>query len=229
MHNYPKHETVVLRGIKSSLCQRCHPHSASTAQTRHTQKHEHLLHLSYRVWASHGRVSDLEKYLPFWSWVNSAVPRVLLGLRRWWCEEEQQRGQQKTFRVCYEGIFRSLGLNKICIFHFQTLEVYLVYHMSMYILYTVKHKHQKYTIYTIQATCFFMYTITTGWVDFVNITYVCIHWLVNVCVQYVQYVMMSVYGSTWNSWRSCGLKIMTTDFRRQLCLLIVQIEFLSLF
>ena len=78
----PTHETSVLRSNKSSLCQQWYPHSPSTAT------HEHLTHLSYRVWASRGTVPDLKKYLPFWSWVNSAVPsffrkrRVLLRLRR---------------------------------------------------------------------------------------------------------------------------------------------------
>lgn len=61
----------------------------------------------------------------------------------------------------------------------------------MYILYTVKHKHQNYTIYTIQATCSFMYTLKTDRVDFVNITYM--YMLSGECVQYVQYVIMSLY------------------------------------
>lgn len=63
------------------------------------------------------------------------------------------------------GGFQELRVKNICIFHFQTLEVYsksTMYHVSMYNLNTVKHKHKKYTIYTIQATCSFMETLKTG-------------------------------------------------------------------
>lgn len=153
------------------------------------------------MWASHSREPDLRKYLPFWK------GGVLLGLI-----EEQQRGQteQKTFRVYYDMYFPFLntwGLQEInC--------VPCVY------VYTVHCKAQSSEIHNLyNPSHLFLYVNLKNWVSFCKYhiyiyKYVCIHWLVNVCVQYVIMCM----EAPERSWTSCGLKM--TDFRMQLCLLI---------